>query len=175
MDKSKPRGDHVRNVRLCHGLFRKKNKKKNRTIAWGWADCWLNRKWMNGWMLKAKMVQKACGDWTLDKPRWEEWWTVAQASAALILNFLNYYFQHTYLSLLFFLFFCIQTKTKQRINWKVLSSAATGEIWLMSQRTLIPRCVFFRSPAVPTSVVSYGRKLSAQADCDVGVERPPGH
>lgn len=35
--------------------------------------------------------------------------------------------------------------------------------------------VCFRSPAVPTSVVSYGRKLSAQADCDVGVERPPGH
>ena len=35
--------------------------------------------------------------------------------------------------------------------------------------------VCFRSPAVPTSVVSYGCKLSAQADCDVGVERPPGH
>lgn len=31
------------------------------------------------------------------------------------------------------------------------------------------------SPAVPTSVVSYGCKHSAQADCDVGVERPPGH
>lgn len=33
----------------------------------------------------------------------------------------------------------------------------------------------FCSPAVPTSVVSYRYKLSAQADCDVGVERPPGH
>lgn len=32
-----------------------------------------------------------------------------------------------------------------------------------------------RSPAVPTSVVSNGCKLSTQADCDVGVERPPGH
>ena len=30
------------------------------------------------------------------------------------------------------------------------------------------------SPAVPTSVDGYGCKLSAQADCDVGVERPPG-
>lgn len=32
-----------------------------------------------------------------------------------------------------------------------------------------------RSPAVPMSVVCYGCKLSAQADCDVGVKRPPGH
>ena len=31
------------------------------------------------------------------------------------------------------------------------------------------------SPAVPASVVSYRCKLSAQADCYVGVERPPGH
>lgn len=42
----------------------------------------------------------------------------------------------------------------------------------MSQRTLIPRC--FCSPALPASVVGYGCKLSAQADCDVGVERPSG-
>ncbi len=33
----------------------------------------------------------------------------------------------------------------------------------------------FCSPAVPTSVVTYWYKLSAQADRDVGVERPPGH
>lgn len=33
----------------------------------------------------------------------------------------------------------------------------------------------FCSPAVPTSVVSYGCKHSAQADCNVGVERSPGH
>lgn len=31
------------------------------------------------------------------------------------------------------------------------------------------------SPALPTSVVSYGCELSAQADSDVGVQRPPGH
>jgi len=33
----------------------------------------------------------------------------------------------------------------------------------------------FCSPADPRSVVSYGCKLSAQADRDVGEERPPGH
>lgn len=31
------------------------------------------------------------------------------------------------------------------------------------------------SPSVPTSVVGYRCELSAQADCDVGVKRPPGH
>lgn len=31
----------------------------------------------------------------------------------------------------------------------------------------------FYSPAVATSVVSYGCELSAQIDCDVGVEGPP--
>ncbi len=33
----------------------------------------------------------------------------------------------------------------------------------------------FCSPAVAMSVVSHGCKLSAQTNCDVGVERPPGH
>lgn len=33
----------------------------------------------------------------------------------------------------------------------------------------------FCSPAVAASIVSDGGKLSAQGDCDVGVERPPGH
>lgn len=61
------------------------------------------------------MVQKACGDCRLDKPRWEEWWTVwHKQSAAFILNFF-YDLSDFWVS--FFLFFCIQTKeTKQRIN-----------------------------------------------------------
>lgn len=139
------------------------------------------KEWMSDWMLKAKMVQKAWGDWRVDKPKWEEWWTVAQTSAALIPIFLydlsNILIWVSIFSSFFFgcFFFCIQTKEIKQIikQLKILNSAATGEIWLMSQRTLIPSG--FCSPAVSTLVVSYGCKLSAQADCDVGVKQPPGH
>lgn len=69
------------------------------------------RKNVDEWMLKAKMVQKACGDWSLDKPRWEEWWTVAQKSAAFIPIFLD---DLSNKRICVSIFFCIQTKeTKQ--------------------------------------------------------------
>lgn len=132
------------------------------------------RKWMNEWMLKAKMVQKACGDWTLDKPRWEEWWTVAQASAAFILNFL-YDLSNILIWVSFFLFLHTNKKEKkQRIN-QLKSPKQCCNWWDMADVPEDFDSQVFCSPAVPTSVVSYGCKLSAQADCDVGVERPPGH
>lgn len=73
------------------------------------------RKWIEEWMLKAKMVQKACGDWSLDKPRWEEWWTVAQTSAAFIPIFL-YDLSNICFWFSFFFFFLHTTKINKAIN-----------------------------------------------------------
>ena len=94
----------------------------------------LNQKmngWMNEWMLKAKMVQKACGERRLDKPRWEEWWTVAQ-HLSLFSNMIypTYLFKSS-----FFFAYKQKKESKVSINQKVVSSTATGDIWLMSQRT----------------------------------------
>lgn len=73
-----------------------------------------------------------------------------------------------------------QKKTKTRADFKkrgkkrekAVSSASIGEIWLILEdfdsRVLC-------SPALLMSVVGNRCELSAQGDCDVGVERPPGH
>lgn len=63
-----------------------------------------------------------------------------------------------------------QTKTKERK--KAVSSASTGEIWLIPE-DFDSRVIC--SPVLPMSVVGYRCELSAQGDCDVGVESPPGH
>lgn len=60
-------------------------------------------------------------------------------------------------------------KTKQK---KAISSASTGEIWLIPE-DFDSRVIC--SPVLPMSVVGYRCELSAQGDCDVGVESPPGH
>lgn len=60
----------------------------------------------------------------------------------------------------------------KRKEKKAVSSASTGEIWLIPE-DFDSRVLY--SPALPMSVVGYGCELSAQGDCDVGVERPPGH
>lgn len=75
---------HVLHVFVCMRAYFKKQAQKRRTEL----IIKKMKEWMNDWMLKAKMVQKACGDWRVDKPKWEEWWTVAQTSAALIPIFL---------------------------------------------------------------------------------------
>lgn len=156
------------NMCVYHGLF-----KQTSTIAKGWTNHQLSKEmneWMDGWMLKAKMVQKACGDWRLDKLRWEKWWTVAQTSAAFIPIFL-YDLSNI---LIWVSIFCIQTKeTKQRIN-QLKSPKQCCNWWDMAD-VQEDDSQMVCSPAVPTSVVSYRCKHSAQADCDVGVERPPGH
>lgn len=55
---------------------------------------------------------------------------------------------------------------------KVVSSALTGEIWLIPEDF---DSRLFCSPVLPMSVVGYRCELSTQGDCNVGVESPPGH
>lgn len=64
---------------------------------------------------------------------------MARASAASIFNFFHptIFFESPFFSAY------KQKKQSKTDQLKVKSSAATGEIWLMSQRTLIPRCFFF--------------------------------
>lgn len=76
-------------------------------------------------------------------------------------------------------FFCIKTKENKatfrsikKKRKKAVSSASTGEIWLIPEDFDSRVCC---SPVLLMSVVGYRRELSTQGDCDVGVESPPGH
>lgn len=128
-------------------------------------------------MLKGQNGAK--GMWRRISPyEWSDGlWHKRVQQLSIFPHFFLYDFTNTtYLSLLFLL----KDKRKQshvsinlkRKEKKAVSSASTGEIWLIPEdfdsRVLC-------SPALPVSVVGYRCELSAQGDCDVGVERPPGH
>lgn len=101
---------------------------------------------------------------------------MAQASAAINLFFLISFYM-IYLTNLLELSFLHKDKRKQShisIGKKktAVSSASTGEIWLIPEDF---DSRVFCCPVLPMSVVGYRCELSTQGDCDVGVESPPGH
>lgn len=72
---------------------------------------------------------------------------MAQTSAALIPIFL-YDLSNI---LIWVFFFFLHTNKQNKINCKILNSAATSEIWLLSQRAFIPG-VFLQSCCVYVSI-----------------------
>lgn len=129
-------------------------------------------------MLKGQNGAK--GMWRRISPyEWSDGlWHKRVQQLSIIPHFFLYDFTNNLFEPPLFFFAERQKKTKPRVDHfkkkrkKAVSSASTGEIWLIPEdfdsRVLC-------SPALPVSVVGYRCELSAQGDCDVGVERPPGH